>query len=139
MTPQCTVTDMADGACPQQAPPLDDLVDLLSRHAYRFSNEEQLQAAVAALLASSGLHFEREERTDARNRFDLSRAGLVIELKISGSLSAALRQIDRYAGLDAVNGIVLASTARWATDNTCLPATIRNKPIRMVRLVRQAL
>ena len=50
---------------------------------------------------------------DANNRADFWLDGLVIEVKVAGSLADALRQVGRYISLPQVRGVLLATTERW--------------------------
>lgn len=116
---------------------------VLGQYAYRYADEIQLQDRIAVALAEHGYEFERERRIDDRNRFDFFVAGgLVIEVKVDGSLSEALRQMVRYCELPDVNAVLLASTKAWA-DFQVSEEVRRNgwygKPFAVVRLRRQAL
>lgn len=118
---------------------LAGIAGVLGRYAYRYCNELQLHTAIAGVLDEAGYRFEREYVLDAGNRADFFLNGLVIEVKVDGSLSSALRQVDRYSGLDAVQGVLLASTERWADRPLANTAQFRGRPFEMVRLRRQAL
>jgi hypothetical protein len=118
---------------------LRGLARLLHGFAYRFANEAQLQEAVAGVLTDAGYTFERECVLDDKNRADFYLQGLVIELKVDGALSSALRQIDRYSHLDNVDAVLLASTERWADQSLQGKAEFHHKPFEMVRLRRHAL
>jgi hypothetical protein len=115
---------------------VERLARLLGGFSYRYASEVQLHERLEEVLQGEGMPFEREYRTD----FFLD--GIVIEVKVDGSLSEAIRQVDRYLGLDVVRGVLLASTSRWA--EAPLRADIRTKgwrgkPFAMARLRRQAL
>ena len=87
---------------------------LLGGYLYRYSSEVKLHEAMAEVLAQAGISFEREHVLDAKNRADFWLDGLVIEVKVDGSIGEALRQVGRYAALERVDGVLLASTCRWA-------------------------
>lgn len=122
---------------------VDSLAALLGRFAFRYSSEEQLHQRIASVLEAADWKFDREVRADDANRFDfLVAGGVVIEVKVDGSASAALRQVERYAALPSVNGILLASTESWAglrLRNEVRRAGWHGKPLGMVRIRRQAL
>jgi hypothetical protein len=107
---------------------------------YLFNSEVSLHEALSDVLARAGEPAEREKILDARNRADLFLAGgLLIEVKVDGSLSAALRQCERYSGLPQVEGVILASTAAWARRQLVTRPKMAGKPFGMVHLQRQSL
>lgn len=106
---------------------------------YRYGSEVQLHEALAEVLGLAGYSFEREHVLDAKNRADFWLDGLVIEVKVDGTLSEALRQVDRYISLSQVRGVLLASTQRWASQPLTDRPAWQGKPFQMVRLGRQSL
>ncbi|MFC6838594.1 hypothetical protein [Xanthomonas theicola] len=118
---------------------LASLARLLGGYRYRYGSEVQLHDAMASVLESAGLTFERELRLDARNRVDFWLDGIVIEVKVGGSLSEALHQADRYVHLPMVTGVLLASTERWGDTSLRERPAWNGKPFQLVRLSRQAL
>jgi len=112
---------------------------LLGGFRYRYGSEVQLHEVMASVLTTAGHPFEREYRLDARNRADFWIDGLVIEVKVDGSLSAALRQVGRYIALPQVRGVLLASTERWGGDALVDRPAWGGKAFNMIRLGRQAL
>lgn len=119
---------------------LAHLSRLLASYLYRYGSEIQLHENLAKVLDEAGYRYTREHVLDARNRADfLVQGGIVIEVKVDGALSEALRQVDRYINLESVAGVILASTQRWAaTPMTDRPAW-KGKLFAMVRLGRQSL
>lgn len=118
------------------------LAVLLGGYAYRFGSEVQLHEGIAEVLTVAGIAFEREVVADARNRMDfLVQGGLAIEVKVDGSFSQAITQVNRYCGLDGVHGVLLAATPRWAADRLGPPASgaFHGKPVEMAWLRRKAL
>ncbi|NWA11927.1 hypothetical protein [Pseudomonas gingeri] len=118
---------------------LNNLANLLGRYSYRFSSEVNLHARLATVFEAEGIEFERERIMDARNRADFWVDGIVIEVKIDGSMPEALRQVDRYINLPDVQGVILAGTPRWAAEQLKEKPTWQDKPFQMVRLARQSL
>jgi hypothetical protein len=112
---------------------------LLGGYLYRYSSEVKLHEAMAEVLDQAGISFEREHILDAKNRADFWLDGLVIEVKVDGTLAEALRQVDRYIHLPQVTGVLLASTQRWAEAPLKDRPTWGGKAFQMVRLGRQAL
>ena len=115
------------------------LSNLLVRYGYRFSSEADLQARMAEVLQSHGHECIREYRLDARNRVDLWLDGVVIEVKVDGSMSHALHQVDRYINHPQVHGVILAGTPRWAAESFTQRPVWLGKPFEMVKLTRQFL
>lgn len=111
----------------------------LTRFAYRYSSEVALHESMAKVLQDNGFAFTREYVLDARNRVDFWVDGIVIEVKVDGSMSDALRQVDRYINLPQVTGVILAGTPRWASQPLVEKPDWQNKPFEMIRLVRQYL
>lgn len=97
---------------------LDRLAGHIGAYAYRYSNELMLHTAIDGVLLAAGERgFVREYPIDKQNRFDfwLPAEGVVIEVKVDGSLAQALRQCDRYARLESVRAVLLVHPARWGT------------------------
>lgn len=118
---------------------LQKLSRLLGGYSYRYGSEIQLHESLGQVLTAGGYKFEHERILDAKNRADFWLDGIVIEVKIDGSLAEALRQVDRYIGLDHVTGVILASTERWAERTLKDRPAWSGKPFHMTRLQRQAL
>lgn len=111
----------------------------LGSYSYRYAHEPQLHDRLAEVLTAQPVAFERERSIDAKNRLDfLVAGGIALEVKVDGSLAQALRQIDRYAALDDVAAVLLATTQRWGDGCVSNRATFHGKPFKMVRLRRQA-
>ncbi|WP_454262151.1 hypothetical protein [Pseudoxanthomonas mexicana] len=122
------------------------LVNLLGAYNYRYGSELQLHATLSQVLSEAGHEHVREYQLDAHNRADfwlpMGEKGLVIEVKVDGTIGDALRQVSRYAGFDQVNGVLLVSTCRWASrENQGTPVTGAwgGKPCDVAYLQRQAL
>lgn len=112
------------------------VVELLPRFAYRFTNEIALHDGMAEVLTGAGIAFEREHVAGPKDRFDfLLPPGLVIEAKVKGSFSEALRQVDRYAARDDVLAVALVTSRFWGrTPALRQNAELHSKPFRMVCL-----
>lgn len=118
---------------------LGHLANTLSRFLYRYGSEVQLHAAIAKVLDQAGYAYTHEHILDAKNRADFWLDGLVIEVKVDGTLAEALRQCDRYQKLPQVTGLLLASTQRWAAAPLKDRPAWNGKAFQMVRLGRQTL
>jgi hypothetical protein len=119
---------------------LNRLVNELPRFAYNYADERQLHEGLAAVLTSAGIRFDREYIAGPKDRFDfLCDEGVVIEAKIKGTFSEALRQIDRYCARDDVKAVLLVTTCLWGQARGWRDdAVLHTKPVRMVRIGRQA-
>ena len=115
------------------------LASLLGGYHYRYGSEVQLHQALSTVLTDAGFEHEREVALDARNRADFWLEGIVIEVKVDGSLAAALRQCQRYLALPQVHAVLLASTQRWADTAMAKRPELAGKPFHIVRLRRQTL
>lgn len=117
-----------------------EISGILTRYQYLFADEVMLHEAMGEVLREHSVPFEREKVLDKQNRADFwLDDGLVIEVKVDGGLAEAVRQIDRYCHLDAVRGVLLASTKLWAAQPMAVPPRMAGKAFGMVRLRRQAL
>lgn len=117
------------------------LAGLLGRYRYRFATEFDLHDGIAQVLLESGIAFRREHVFDPRNRADFffEQTGIVVEVKIDGTLSAALRQVDRYCHLEPVNGVLLASSKLWAAQPLPAKPHMAGKSFSMIHVRRQSL
>ena len=106
----------------------------LGRYTYRQSDEQQLQCAIEAVLQDGDFNYEREV-TQGGDRFDFLVAGrIVIEVKVDGSLTAALRQISRYLANENVDAVLIASTKRWSLGEQAeQQVQLHGKPVELVR------
>ncbi len=112
----------------------------LTAYRWMFGSEAQLQGAIAEVLAKAGETVARENVLDRRNRADVLLAdGILIEVKVDGSLADALRQCDRYSALPSVTGIVLASTCVWARRKLVTRPRMNGKPFALAFLPRQSI
>lgn len=112
----------------------------LTKYRYRFNGEIQLQDGMQHILEQAGYQVLREHVLGARRqRSDLWIDGLVVEVKVDGSLAAALRQVSDYMKVDKVRGVILASTERWATTTLQQLPEWGGKPFIMIQVRRQCL
>lgn len=102
---------------------------------YRFAchRELELQQAIAELLTKEGISNRREKHLTRKDRLDLwLDDGVIIEVKIDGSLSDVLRQLSRYAERPTVSVLILVTTR--AMHATRMPGSMCGKPVRTVHL-----
>jgi hypothetical protein len=110
---------------------LNRVTDVLSRTRFLIDDEKRLQASIADALTSAGLSFEREVRLSPRDVIDYVSDRVGIEAKVKGSKRAILRQVQRYAGSDRLDAIVVITAVALG-----LPDQINGKPVRMVSIGR---
>lgn len=108
-------------------PSPDALAEVLIGHRFLRSDEQRLEDAVAHCLESAGFAVERQVITPM-GRLDLKTGSVAIELKVKGSVGAALSQAQRYLRVPGIESVIVATTCRWRIHATPTPA------IRLVRL-----
>lgn len=109
----------------------EDLGRALMGRRFTYTNEDELQQAIATVLHEEGYHPVREVRLDPRSRIDFMVDTVGIEVKIHGSKDAHYRQVRRYLEHTEVGGLLLV-TARQAPD---LPSTLNGKPVAVLSLL----
>lgn len=93
---------------------MEQLQRLLCAHSYRFNDETTLQDGIEQVLLGAGIEYQREMQPDRSNRVDFMVGGIVLEVKIKGSLQKAAIQCHRYQKLPDVRGVMLLATNNWA-------------------------
>ena len=105
---------------------LDAIEARLRANAYHVGSEQDLQDAVAAVLAEVG---PAREWVHGRDRPDFFVDGVAIEVKVDGSLSALTRQCYRYAQIEEVAAILVVTNRHRLAQ---LPAEMNGRPVRVV-------
>lgn len=102
----------------------------LRGHGLAPTTEAEFQQAVCRLLQKGGVGFA-EQVIDGRNRYDLVmvEGGVVLELKIKGTLARLIRQLDRYAKREDCQFLVVVTTRRQLLR---LPASLHGKPVEAI-------
>lgn len=116
------------------------IVAALPGYAYAFGDEKQFHDGLATALTEEGLTFTREHIAGPKDRFDfLCDGGVVIEAKIKGSWSEAIRQVDRYCAREDVTAAVIVVTRHWGVTGRLRSDTkLHGKPVRLVGVRGQA-
>ena len=110
-----------------------DLIATLSRLRFRYATEKDLQDGFEKVFREKGIPFRREVEISSKDRLDfLVDGGIVLEVKIKGSLPELVRQIARYARHETIREILVVGTPRWIPQ---VPAAIEGKPVYGLRLV----
>lgn len=89
---------------------LEAVLHTLRSARFVWTTEADLQDGIAAALGACLLVVQREVRVDARSRLDLLVGRVGIEVKIAGTWRDVRRQLERYAKLELVDALVLATT-----------------------------
>ena len=112
---------------------LENLISILSRRRYRFTDENDLQRGIEQVLTEAKIDFQREARLNASDRLDfLLPGGVAIEVKIKGSIAELLRQASRYLARPEIQAVLVVGSPHWITR---VPETLNDKPLRALRLV----
>jgi len=111
---------------------LIELINILNTYRFRYASEKDLQDGIEEALQTNGIDYLREASISAANRPDFLVGGIVIEVKIKGSLPALLRQISRYVEHDDVESILVIGTPRWIPS---VPKALSGKEIGSLRLI----
>lgn len=109
-----------------------DLISILSPLRFRYATEKDLQDGLEAVFREKAVPFQREVEISRRDRLDfLVDGGIVLEVKIKGSLPELVRQIARYARHEDIREILVIGTPHWIPR---VPAAIEGKPVYGLRL-----
>ena len=113
---------------------LDTLVSTLQKYSFSYTNEDELQQGVFAVLETLKEPFEREYVLSKSDRVDFyfPKQKVGIEAKIDHSLSALTRQIHRYVQHEEIDGILVVSGKVRLMN---LPESINKKPVRCYSLI----
>jgi hypothetical protein len=102
------------------------LVTLLNGYRYSLDSENALQEGIAKSLRRENVEFEREVPLTKRDRIDFMVGRIGLEVKIGGTFSMLLRQLDRYAQCPEVDALVVMASRSRLTN---VPCELRGKPI----------
>lgn len=108
-----------------------DLLHVLSSIRAPLTDEKLTQEEIARQLDIAGVAYDREVRLCERDIVDFLIEKTAIEVKIKGSGSAILRQLDRYSRHDSINHIVLMTS-----KSIIAPRTLNDKPLTVISLSR---
>lgn len=110
-----------------------DLASRLQQQRFSTTQEKLTQMEVERFLASEGIHFEREKHLSDRDIPDFliktQFGNVVLEVKTRCPRKAIYRQLERYAGHQVVNGLILLTGTSMG-----LPPQIKGKPSIVVSL-----
>ena len=90
---------------------------LIERHGINITTEIAAQQRIGQLLADDGLSAAAEVILSARDRIDFLCGPVGIEVKISGgSRRDIFRQLERYAAIDRIGALVIATGGAWPSS-----------------------
>lgn len=113
---------------------VEQLVQHLRRQRYRVGQEVWLQEDIETALRGI-VPYEREARLAAGERIDfLAAGGIGIEAKTRCPPRQIFRQLERYAGRDAITSLILVTGTASG-----MPPAINGKPLFYVSTGRAAL
>src|SRR5690349_598371 len=113
--------------------------DVLGQYAFAPTNEADLQLQIANVLGVHGIEVDREVIAE-RGRYDLlvrlTRARVVLELKVTGSAPAVERQAQKYALTDGVDAVAVVTTSNRLAHALQRPDgnTLGGKPFAVIAL-----
>jgi hypothetical protein len=122
----------------RQPETLHEVTGAIASRRFRLLNEAALQISIAAVLDAERIRYAREVTLDEAGRIDFlvgppdARAGIGIEVKIDGSISSLVRQLQRYADHERVVALVVVVSRRRLAN---LPTMLCGKQIAVVDLV----
>lgn len=106
------------------------VADAIRSYRFTYRAEDQLQEGIAAALAAAGLPAEREVRLSPTDRIDFIVGRVGVEVKITGSVSAVLGQLQRYATHDLDALLLVTTRARHQS----LPTVVGALPLHIIHL-----
>jgi hypothetical protein len=109
---------------------VDAVVAVLARRQWRYRCEDDLQEAVADILAANG-HIAFREVSLGRpyGRIDVLSGRVGIEVKVDGSVPAVIRQLAGYARSGRIDALVLVTSR---AIHRRVPPVIGGIPVRVV-------
>ena len=93
------------------------------------TSERLAHDAIAEALGRDGLDVRREVILTPKDRIDIMMEGIGVEVKVAHARRDIHAQLKRYAALDAIEALVLATGVAWPGMHT-----IAGKPLRIASL-----
>ena len=103
-----------------------EIIDLLARYRFHYSNEAQLQTGIDKAFLANGISFEREVPLTSSERIDFMVGIVGIEVKIHQASNTVLRQLQRYALCNEIQHLLLITPL---SKHVLLPKAIHNKAL----------
>ncbi|MFG6566696.1 hypothetical protein [Sulfitobacter sp. 1A13679] len=96
------------------------IVRLIEGAKINVTTEAASHQAIARILRDSGIEVSCEVRLSAKDRVDLMAGTIAIEVKTGHRRRDILRQIQRYAKIDGVSEVILATAIAFPKSITNL-------------------
>jgi len=109
------------------APYIDRIAAEIGRIRLPVGGEKKMQAALSAALDQIGIAHQREVKLGDGDIVDFMIGDIALELKIKGQPVEILRQCERYASHEGVEGLVLMTAKAMS-----MPSELLGKPVRTV-------
>jgi hypothetical protein len=113
-----------------------DIVEILEAYEFDLSSEGDLQDGISQVLDREGIDYDREVRLSPQDRIDFLIDDVGIEVKINGSITSVVKQLQRYAKSDRITSLILV-TGR--TQLSRIPDRLNGKPLRVAALLSSIL
>jgi transaldolase len=117
---------------------LDDVVALLKKFQFHYSNEIELQEGIAKVLTDAKIAFDREKSLGKAGRIDFLVGTIGIEVKIKGSPSAVGRQVINYLEKEELSCLILV-TGRILSASFLRKKELLGKRVEIVTLWQTAI
>jgi hypothetical protein len=112
-------------------PTATQVADVIRGQRYRYADEHDLQAGIAAALEQAGIPARREVPLSSTDRVDFLAGTIGIEIKVAGQTASVRRQLARYARSLEVSELILVTTR---SAHRPMPPTLEGKPVHIVWL-----
>lgn len=115
---------------------IDQIAAAITRYRLQFGSERALQDGIERVFQELGHQFTREHPLGPAGTIDFLCGAIGIECKVSGSPSAVLAQLQRYALVTQIDSLILVTsrhTHRFGVNE------IGGKPFRVVWLAGRTL
>ena len=110
----------------------ETLICLIESNRFDLSTETALQRGLRSLFTVQDIPFEAEVILSPKDRIDFLIGGIGIEAKIKASRRDILRQLDRYAALDRIEALILATATPFVSGSL----TVGGKKVLIANLSR---
>lgn len=98
------------------SPEAERLIRLIGSARVDLSTEGAAQRGLARIFEKEGLPYEAEVILSAADRIDFLLGRVGVEVKIGQPRRQILRQLERYAGSDRLDELLLVSSAPFPSD-----------------------
>jgi len=86
------------------------IAELLTGYSFNFTDEKDLQEAIAQIFTEENIPFEREAAVIGQDRIDFKVGKIGIEVKVGFSFNDVVHQLHRYAKHESIDELMLVTT-----------------------------